>query len=227
MRDRDLESQPPPAPVCAFRRSSSSQSRVPSRRVSKTPLSPPSPASSPPPTSETGTTTRWVSYPPTPFPHDCCLLWTARARLRNGEDGVRSRTAPPSRHVQARPSASKATAPDTPAPDGGQGESAGGGQLGSKELVHVPRVAFENRPGAGSTGHSRTKTNAAREMVVVGITKTTKRRERQGPSPRYPCPSIRRWLQHSHTTQRMTASTGCDQWQYAQVDEGDMRCYFK
>ncbi|KAH9019902.1 hypothetical protein EDB83DRAFT_119289 [Lactarius deliciosus] len=101
-----------------------------------------------------------------------------------------------------------------------KGKAQAGDNLGSKELVYVLQVAFENWPGAGSTGHSRKKTKAAREMVVGGITRTTKRRERQGSSPRPPCPCIRRWPQHSHATQRVTASTGCDQWQYTQVDEG-------
>ncbi|KAH9167664.1 hypothetical protein EDB89DRAFT_107363 [Lactarius sanguifluus] len=45
MRDLDFESQPPPGPATgASRRSTSSQSRVPSRRMSKTPLFLPSPS---------------------------------------------------------------------------------------------------------------------------------------------------------------------------------------
>ncbi|KAH9012149.1 hypothetical protein EDB84DRAFT_970615 [Lactarius hengduanensis] len=47
MRDTDLESQHPPAPAGASRRSTSSQSRVPSRRMSKTPLFLPSPSEPP------------------------------------------------------------------------------------------------------------------------------------------------------------------------------------
>ncbi|KAH8983271.1 hypothetical protein EDB86DRAFT_3123171 [Lactarius hatsudake] len=46
MRDRDLENQPPPASAGASRRSSSSQSRVPSRYMSKTPLFLPPPSES-------------------------------------------------------------------------------------------------------------------------------------------------------------------------------------
>ncbi|KAH9069583.1 hypothetical protein EDB83DRAFT_439785 [Lactarius deliciosus] len=88
-------SQSSPAPVGASRSSTSSQSRVTSRRMSETP------SSSPPPPSkalrlglpfanvtEIGTMTRWTSYPSTPLPppRDDLLLGAVRARLRNTGD---------------------------------------------------------------------------------------------------------------------------------------------
>ncbi|KAH9041047.1 hypothetical protein EDB85DRAFT_1565686 [Lactarius pseudohatsudake] len=93
MRDTDLESQHPPAPAGASRRSTSSQSRVPSCRMSKTPLflpSPPHPPLPPANVTETRTMTRWTSYTSIPLSplHGHLLLGAARARPRNEGTGA-------------------------------------------------------------------------------------------------------------------------------------------
>ncbi|KAH9167672.1 hypothetical protein EDB89DRAFT_107730 [Lactarius sanguifluus] len=102
----DVQGQLPPAPAGASRRSTSSQSRVPSRRMSRCPSSshPPPKALCPNllPRQCDRDRTRWTSYPSTPLPpHGHHHLGAARARPRHRRDNdLRPHTACPSRRPQ-------------------------------------------------------------------------------------------------------------------------------
>ncbi|KAH9036074.1 hypothetical protein EDB84DRAFT_1197913 [Lactarius hengduanensis] len=184
-RDRDFESQPPPVPAGASRRSTSSQSRVPSRRMSKTPLFLPSPSSE-------GTSSEpLIRQRDRDRDHDpldiishihrlLFLFLTTTTSLAQpaqdqetegtgAADGVRPRAASrPARASQTICRLSNDPA-HASAKTAAKGKARAGDNAGPKELVHVLQVAFENNwPGAGSTGPSGKKTKkAVKETVVV------------------------------------------------------------
>ncbi|KAH9013544.1 hypothetical protein EDB84DRAFT_892537 [Lactarius hengduanensis] len=172
----DVQGRSLPAPAGASRRSSSSQSRVPSRHMSKMPLFLPPPSEStlsePPPANvtETETMTRWTSYPSTPLPlHDHHLLCAACARPRHRRELMVYVLVPP-----LPPGACKSNyMPVEQRSCTRQRQTAAkwkartGNNSGSMEPMYMLQVAFENNwPGAGSAGPSG-KTKAAKETVVV------------------------------------------------------------
>ncbi|KAH9014041.1 hypothetical protein EDB84DRAFT_1568350 [Lactarius hengduanensis] len=164
MRDRDHESQSSPVPAGASGRSSSSQSRVPSRLMSKTPLFLPSSSegtSSEPPIRQRD---RDRDHDPLDIISIDSSSSSSRRRppLRSPRKTKKQRgqgqlmayvlVPPPARRAQP--------------PSGKRGQ---GTIRGSMELVYVLQVAFENNwPGAGSTGpRGKMTKKAAKETVVV------------------------------------------------------------
>ncbi|KAH9036080.1 hypothetical protein EDB84DRAFT_1483929 [Lactarius hengduanensis] len=140
MRDRDSESQPSPVPAGASGRSSSSQSCIPSRRMSKTPLFLPSPSSegtsSEPPIRQRdrdrdrdpldiifidSSSSSSRSRPPRRSPR--------KTKKQRGQVQLMTYVLmpPPARRAQVRLYAGYATVPHTPAPDSSR---AGRGQYG-------------------------------------------------------------------------------------------------
>ncbi|KAH9055280.1 hypothetical protein EDB87DRAFT_1338580 [Lactarius vividus] len=181
--DRELESQPPPALAGAARRSTSSQSRVPSRRMSKTPLFLPSPSestSSEPPTRQRDRdrdhdpldiisidSSSSSSRPPPPRRsprkakkqrgHGQLMAYVLVPRLPPG--ARRSDYAPVRQRPRTRQRQTAA-----------KGKARAGDNSGSNELVHMLQVAFENNwPGAGSARPSGKKTKKAAEETVVVV----------------------------------------------------------